>query len=98
VAAAMVNTKEVTHIGFGQAKVEKVASNRRILGKDGKVSLIRWSSKNDSATIAAPEGLVDPWLKCVSLWNNEKPIAVITYYATHPPSYYAHSELSCQFI
>ena len=38
VAVASVNTKEVTHIGFGQAKVEKVASNRRILGKDGKVA------------------------------------------------------------
>ena len=88
VAAASANPVEVTHIGFGQAKVEKVASNRRILGPDGKVAMIRWSSRNDSATMAAPEGLVDPWLKCVSLWNNEKPITVITYYATHPQSYY----------
>ena len=95
---ATVNTVEVTHIGFGQAKVEKVASNRRILGNDGKVSMIRWSSGNDSATVAAPEGLVDPWLKCVSLWNNEKPIAVITYYATHPQSYYGQGDVTCEFI
>ena len=98
VAAASVNPVEVTHIGFGQAKVEKVASNRRILGKDGKVSMIRWSSGNDSATKAAPEGLVDPWLKCVSLWNNEKPITVITYYATHPQSYYGQGDVTCEFI
>jgi len=98
VAAASLNTVEVTDIGFGQAKVEKVASNRRILGPDGKVSLIRWSSKNDSATIAAPEGLVDPWLKCVSLWSKDKPIAVITFYATHPQSYYGQGDVTCEFI
>ena len=98
VAVASVNAVEVTHIGFGQAKVEKVASNRRILGKDGKVAMIRWSSRNDSATIAAPEGLIDPWLKCVSLWNNEKPITVLTYYATHPQSYYGKGDVTCEFI
>jgi hypothetical protein len=98
VGAASMNSQEVTHVGFGESKVEKVASNRRILGNNGKVSLIRWSSKNDSVTIAAPEGLVDPWLKCVSLWSNEKPIAVITYYATHPQSYYGQGDVTCEFI
>jgi len=98
VGAASLNPQEVTHVGFSEAKVEKVASNRRILGKDGKVAMIRWSSGNDSATMAAPEGLIDPWLKCVSLWNNEKPIAVITYYATHPQSYYGKGDVTCEFI
>ena len=28
-----------THAGFGQAKVEQVASNRRVLGPDGKVKI-----------------------------------------------------------
>ncbi len=98
VARACLNTEELTHIGFGQAKVEKVASNRRILGKDGKVAIIRWSSMKDSAAIAAPEGLIDPWLKCVSLWNKEKPIAVMTYYATHPQSYYGQGDVTCEFI
>jgi hypothetical protein len=98
VAAASAKPEEVTHIGFGEAKVEKVASNRRILGDSGKVTMIRWSSGNDSATMAAPEGLVDPWLKCLSLWNNEKTIAVITYYATHPQSYYGKGDVTCEFI
>jgi len=98
VSAASINPQEVTHIGFGEAKVEKVASNRRILGKNGKVEMIRWSSGNDSATMAAPEGLVDPWLKCMSLWNNEKPIAVITYYATHPQSYYGKGDVTCETV
>ncbi|MEP6595710.1 MAG: hypothetical protein ABJA71_07170 [Ginsengibacter sp.] len=98
VEVASTNPEEVTHIGFGEAKVEKVASNRRILGDSGKVTMIRWSSGNDSATMAAPEGLVDPWLKCISLWNNEKTLAVITYYATHPQSYYGKGDVTCEFI
>ena len=98
VAIAAKHSQEVTHIGFGEAKVEKVASNRRILGADGKVAIIRWSSSKDSAAIAAPEGLIDPWLKCVSLWNKEKPLAVMTYYATHPQSYYGDGDVTCEFI
>ena len=45
-AAAAVRTptakaRPVTHLGLGQAEVEKVASNRRILGPDGKVKHVR---------------------------------------------------------
>jgi len=34
----------VSHLGIGEAKVEKVASNRRILGPDGRVAIARSSS------------------------------------------------------
>jgi hypothetical protein len=98
VTLAAKNTQDVTHIGVGKAKVEKVASNRRILGSDGKVAVSRWSSGNDSATMAKPEGLVDPWLKCVSLWNNERPLAVLTFYASHPQSYYGKGDVTCEFV
>lgn len=98
VRKAVLNARYITHIGFGQAKVEKVASNRRILGKDGKVVIVRYSSSTDAAAIAAPEGLIDPWLKCVSFWNNEKPVATLTYYATHPQSYYGTGDVSCDFV
>lgn len=98
VEEAKKNAKVVTHLGFGEAKVEKVASNRRILGKDGKVAIVRYSSSTDSLAIAAPEGVIDPWLKCVSFWNKEKPVAVLTYYATHPQSYYGTGDVSCDFV
>jgi hypothetical protein len=98
VAAAAKNAQQVTHIGFGQAKVEKVASNRRILGADGKVEFSRWSSGNDPVVMAKPEGLIDPWLKCVSLWSNDKPVAVVTFYATHPQSYYGKGDVTCEFV
>ncbi len=94
----MEQAQPVTQIGFGQAKVEKVASNRRILGADGKVKIIRWSSTTDSAAIAAPEGLIDPWLKCVSFWNDETPLVAMTYYATHPQSYYGKGDVTCEFV
>lgn len=98
VKKAKKNAQVVTHLGFGEAKVEKVASNRRILGKDGKVAIVRFSSSTDSLAIAAPEGIIDPWLKCVSFWNKEKPVAVLTYYATHPQSYYGTGDVSCDFV
>ena len=34
----------VTHVGVGKGKVEQVASNRRLLGPDGKVAKVRYSS------------------------------------------------------
>jgi len=98
VEKATKSAQIVTHLGFGEAKVEKVASNRRILGKDGKVAIVRFSSTKDSMAIAAPEGVIDPWLKCVSFWNKEKPIVVLTYYATHPQSYYGTGDVSCDFV
>jgi hypothetical protein len=78
----------VTHIGFGEAEVYKVASNRRILGEDGRVRAGRMSSCRDAELRAEPEGVIDPMVSLVSFWNKDKPLAVLTYYATHPQSYY----------
>jgi hypothetical protein len=98
VKQAIADAREVTHLGFGQAEVEKVASNRRILGEDGKVKIIRWSKSSDPEAIAAPEGLIDPWLKSVSFWQEEEPLAVMTYYAVHPQSYYGQGDVTCEFV
>jgi hypothetical protein len=102
VASAVQHAKQsaqpITHLGFGEALVEKVASNRRILGDDGKVKIVRYSSTRDSAAIAAPEGLVDPKLKSVSFWKKDQPIAVLNYYATHPMSHYGKGNVSSDFV
>lgn len=42
--ASLEKARPVTHLGVGEAKVEKVASNRRILGADGRVAISRSSS------------------------------------------------------
>ena len=85
---AVTVAKPATHLGLGEAKVEKVASNRRILDPDGKVQHIRWTATRDPKVRAMPVGTIDPMLKMISFWSDEKPLAAITYYATHPQSYY----------
>ncbi len=88
VKVALDEAKPVTHLGIGAGIVEKVASNRRILGPDGKVKHTRWTACRDPEIRAFPVGTIDPELKMISFWNGEEPIAVLTYYATHPQSYY----------
>lgn len=78
----------VTHVGLGEAPVYQVASNRRILGPDGKVRAVRWTATTDPAVRAEPEGVIDPLVSLVSLWDGDRPIVVMSYYATHPQSYY----------
>ena len=94
---AKPKAQKVTHVGIGKAKVEKVASNRRILGPDGKVAIIRWTASKDPKAIAAPEGTIDPFVQVLSFWNKDKPLVSISYYATHPQSYYGKGDVSCDF-
>ncbi len=86
--SATMQARPVTHLGLGQAEVEKVASNRRILGPDGKVQHVRWTACTEPEVRAAPVGTIDPMLKMISFWNGTEPVAALTYYATHPQSYY----------
>lgn len=85
---SLVKAQSVTHLGLGEAKVEQVASNRRIMGPDGKVRATRYTATKDAALRAEPEGTIDPIVSLVSFWNADKPVAVLSYYATHPQSYY----------
>ncbi len=85
---AMEKQQPVTHLGLGTAPVHQVASNRRIVGPDGKVGPMRGSSCKNPELIAAPEGLIDPDISLVSFWNGDTPVAVLSYYACHPQSYY----------
>jgi hypothetical protein len=97
VQTALQNTTTFTHLGIGQARVEQVASNRRILGSDGRVKSIRYSATKDEKVRAEPEGLIDPWLKTLSFWNGDRPLAALNYYATHPMSYYGDGRVSSDF-
>ena len=74
-------------VGLGRAKVDRVASSRRIPVGGGK---FRWrmSSCKDPEVRALPEGTIDPFLKTVTLARGGKPLVRIHYYATHPQSFY----------
>ncbi len=85
---AVESARPATHLGLGEARVVEVASNRRILGEDGRVRATRYTACRDPELRAEPAGTIDPMLKMISFWADDTPIATLTYYATHPQSYY----------
>ncbi len=85
---ALPQAQPITHLGLGVATVEKVASNRRIYGPDGKVRAVRYTAATEPALRAEPEGIIDPEVSLISFWSEDRPVAVLSYYATHPQSYY----------
>ena len=88
----------VTQVTGGAAAVEGVASNRRILGADGRVAFGRMTACRNSTFCAEPEGVIDPLLRSVSFWGRDKRIATLSYYATHPMSYYGKGVISADFV
>jgi hypothetical protein len=87
-----------THVGIGQAKVEKVASNRRYLRDDGKPAFNRMSATLDPMIRDKPEGTIDPWLKTLSFWDGDRPLLALSCYATHPMSHYGQGGVSTDFV
>jgi len=97
VRQAVADAKPATYVGLGEGIVEQVASNRRILGPDGKVQSVRYTATKDAAIRAAPEGVVDRKLKSISFWNDRERMVTLTYYATHPQSYYRTGKANPDF-
>jgi hypothetical protein len=94
---ALAKTAEFTHVGVGAGMIEQVASNRRVIGPDGKVKFTRTSATKNKEARDAPEGLIDPKLRTLSFWNGENPLAALHFYATHPMSYYGDGMVSADF-
>ena len=98
VEQAIPKARAVTHIGWGQGKIEGVASNRRVhRDETGKVLAMRGSACTDPKLIALPDGLIDPFLKTLAFFDGEKKVASLHYYATHPMSYYADGRCTSDF-
>lgn len=95
--ASRARAKRVTHVGTGQAKVTDLSSNRRYL--DGTtVRFDRTSTSRDPKTRAADGGLIDPFLKTLSLWNGDTPVLALSAYAIHPMSSYGKGMVSADFV
>lgn len=94
---SIAKPRRVTHVGVGKAIVKQVASNRRVMGPDGKVKFVRYSSCQDEKIRAEPEGTIDPYVRLVAFFDGDSPVASLTYYATHPQSYYGNGDVSCDF-
>lgn len=97
VRESLGSARRITHVGAGEAAVEKVASNRRVVGPDGKPRFNRYSKTSDPAVRNAPEGLIDPQLKTLSFWDGDQAVAAISAYAVHPMSYYGRGAVSADF-
>jgi hypothetical protein len=94
---SLSTTQRVTHIGSSRTQVEKVASNRRLLGEDGKVEHVRGSSCYDPMVRELPVGVIDPDMTAVSLFDGDRPVVTISHYATHPMSVYGKGRVSADF-
>ncbi len=98
VKEASSRRRSITHLGLGQAKVERIASNRRLVWPDGKVNYGRYSFSRGAVPQNAPDGTIDPVLKTISFWAGDEPLAAVSCYATHPMSYYGRGEISADFV
>ncbi|MFI4876247.1 MAG: hypothetical protein ACIALR_12940 [Blastopirellula sp. JB062] len=85
---AMRRTKPVSGVSIGDAEVRQVASNRRMLDAAGKVVVTRYTACANPKIRSLPIGVIDPVLRLVAFYDGDKPLAVVTTYATHPQSYY----------
>jgi hypothetical protein len=84
-------------VGLGEARVERVASARRIL-IDGKV-LTRYSTSGSDPKMAAlPEGEIDPMVRTVTLARGSRPLVRLHYYATHPQTFCCDGRVSADFV
>ncbi len=98
VRAALDSPRPISGIGVGKARVERVASNRRYLGPDGQPRFDRTSATRDPYARAQPEGTIDPFLRTLSFWDGDQPVAALSVYATHPMSYYGQGGVSADFV
>ena len=89
----------VTHYGTSEVKVEKIASNRRVVQANGSITYSRGSRSGGNQYFAdAPEGDIDPFLKTITFFNQDKALLQLHHYATHPMSYYGQGVVSADFV
>lgn len=97
VARAVKRLAPCDQVGAGQARVERVASSRRIMGADGKLVVRMSSTKGKPQLRELPEGLIDPMLKTITFTGAGRPLVRLHYYATHPQSFYGDPRVSIDF-
>ena len=97
-AAAMAEPRPCTHFTTGEARVDRIASNRRLIGQDGTVWAMRLTRTRDPMVRAAPEGVIDPMLKTIGFWNEDEPLAAAHYYAVHPTSVDGTGVVNPEFV
>lgn len=93
VRKATAQWKSVSHVGTGWASVDRIASSRRLRQPDGTI-LARLSSSKNPEEQKAPEGYIDGYLRMLTFFDGERPVVRVSYYATHPQSYYGDGHVT----
>ncbi len=95
---AVAQMQPFDQVGTGQARVDRVASARRILMPDGKL-ITRFSGDGkDPAMSALPEGSIDPMMKTIAFASGGRTLARLYYYATHPQTSYRDGRVSSDIV
>lgn len=93
IAESLQQLRPVTRIVGSKAKVDRVASNRRVPQADGSIA-VRASMTREVEVRDAPEGLIDPWLRSLTFFDGDHALVQLHYYATHPQTFYGDSRVS----
>ncbi|HLN31677.1 MAG TPA: hypothetical protein VK395_28305 [Gemmataceae bacterium] len=98
--ASLQNPRRISHIGLGQANVEQAASHGQFREDNARSTFGRVRTTRDPRANARPVGASDPWLKMLSFWDSEFPLAVVSCYAA--PKYalreYGKGAVSADFV
>ena len=82
---ALANMLGICYIGHAETRLYGYASNRRIIGDDGKCRGMRWSRCNDESLRNETTGVIDPFIRTIAFMDSDENIvASMSFYATHP--------------
>lgn len=85
-------------IGTGEAKVERVGSQRRLHDENGQLSLRFSTGALQQKLAEAPEGAIDPMLKTITFARGSQPIVRLHFYASHPQTFCCDGRASADFV
>jgi hypothetical protein len=95
IETAIKKMRKVKYIATAERRISGLASNRRLLDKSSKVYAMRWSMCYDLKLQKEPTGVVDPALRSIGfVGNNNKPLAIMHFYASHPMAAYMRNMCS----
>jgi hypothetical protein len=82
---SLAGFREIDAVGHREVRLQGYASNRRILGDDGKVRGMRFSRCASADLVSQPVGVIDPMLRTLAFQGCDgEVLASMSFYATHP--------------
>ncbi|MCF7838317.1 MAG: hypothetical protein K9N49_06775 [Candidatus Marinimicrobia bacterium] len=86
--------RRVVRISTTERRVAGLASNRRLLGANGKCTAMRFSMCTDEAMKQKPVGVIDPLLRTVAFHaQGDRLVAAMHFYASHPMGAYRRNQV-----